>query len=63
MKMAFLKLFLFCLFKEPNLAEKGQIWKKMFLKVELHRVHRVLFFSKPVYNLCIAYAVQNMQLY
>ena len=24
--------------------KKGQIWKKMFLKVERHRVHRVLFF-------------------
>ena len=30
MKMTILELFLICMFKEPNLAEKGQIWRKIF---------------------------------
>ena len=36
-------LFLIYMFKEQNLAEKGQIWGKIFLKVELRGVHGVCF--------------------
>ena len=41
--MTFLKLFLICTFKDPNLAENLQIWRKIFKTVELHGVHGVFF--------------------
>ena len=44
-KMTFLKFILICTFKEPNLAKKGQIWRKICLKVELRGVHGVRFFQ------------------
>ena len=43
--MTFLKLFLICTFKEPHLAETGQIWRKIFFKIELCGVHGVCFFQ------------------
>ena len=46
MKMTFLKLFLICTFKDPNLAEKfKKIDRKSFKKIELHGVHGVRFFQ------------------
>ena len=48
MKMTFLKLFLNCMFNEPNLAEKKK--KKLaenLLKVELRGVHGVFFPCLP----------------
>ena len=43
MQMAFLKLFLICMFKEPNLAEKRTHFAENHLKVELQGVHTVCF--------------------
>ena len=42
--MTFLKVFLICTFKDPNLVEKLTNLAENLLKVELHRVHRVSFF-------------------
>ena len=42
--MTFLKLFVICTFKDPNLAKKITNLAEYLLKVELHGVHGVGFF-------------------
>ena len=45
MKMTFLKLFLICMFKEPNLAKQKANLAENLLKFELYGVHEVCFFK------------------
>ena len=46
MKMIFLKVFLTCTFKDPNLAEKfTNLAENLFKKVDLHWVQGVCFFK------------------
>ena len=43
--MIFFKLFLIFMFKDANLVENQQIWRNIFLKVELCGVYGVFFSS------------------
>ena len=54
--MTFLKLFLICTFKDPNLAEKLTNLAENLKKVELHGVHGVCFFQvwpRPLFALSL----------